>query len=110
MGVWFYVRSGARDREERMTASLDEVARQRLRNQKPLSIGLAVALILLMCVPLIMSFFAVWLDAVLYNGVIGICLIGMVAWCVAAAIGHSARHTVLDEHERALAEARFKVR
>jgi hypothetical protein len=110
LGVRLYVRSGARDREERMSASLDEAVRLRLRKQKPLSIALAVALILLVCGPVVLSFFATWVEPGLYNGMIGVCLTGMVVWCIAAAIGHSARHSVLDEHERTVGEARPKVR
>ena len=109
LGLWFYLRSGVRDREERMTGSLGEEARQRLRKQRPLSIGLAIALIVLIGVPGVLSYFATWIDPFVYNGVIGICLIGMVLWCVAAAIGQSSRHRVLDEHERMLANADPKV-
>ena len=110
LGLWFYLRSGARDREERMTGSLGEEARQRLRKQRPLSIGLAIALFVLIGVPVILSYFATWIDPFVHNGVIGMCLVGMVVWCVAAVIGHSARHRVLDEHERKLANAEPKVR
>jgi hypothetical protein len=110
LGLWFYLRSDARDREERMTGSLGEIARQRLRKQRPMSIGLAIALIGLIAVPGGLFFFARWIDPVFYNGVIGFCLIGMFLWCVAAAIGHSARHRVLDEHERTLENAYAKVR
>lgn len=87
-----------------MTASLNEIARQRLRQQRPLSIGLAIALIVLVGIPFGLSYFARWIDPFLYNGVIGVCLIGMVVWCVLAAIGHSARHGILDEHERTLTD------
>lgn len=110
LGLWLFVRSGARDREERMTGSLGEEARQRLRKQRPLSIGLAIALIMLIGIPVSLSFFTTWIDPLVYNGVIGICLTGMVVWCVVVAIGHSARHRVLDEHERMLANADPEVR
>jgi len=56
-----------------------------------------------MAVPTVLSIFAAWIAPVFYNGVIGLCLIGMFICCFAAAIGHSARHRVLDEHERMLA-------
>lgn len=110
LGLWFYLRSGARDREERMTGSLSEEARQRLRKQRPLSIGLAIALVVLIGLPIILVYFATWIDPFVYNGVIGICLVGMLVWCVAAVIGHSARHRVLDEHQRMLAPPNPKVR
>lgn len=102
-GLGLYLRSDARDREERLTSSLSEAARQSLRKQRPLSIALAVTLILLIVFPFVLSFFASWLDPLFYNGVIGLCLIGMVVWSVVAAFGHSARHAVLDEHERTFA-------
>lgn len=104
-GLWLYLRSDARDREQRMAASLSELASQRLRKQRSLSIALAIALIGLVGVPFGLSYFSEWIDPVLYNGVIGVCMIGMVFWSVAAALGHSARHSILDEHEWALAES-----
>ena len=58
-----------------------------------------------MAVPTVLSIFAAWIAPVFYNGVVSRCQIGMFIWCFAEAIGHSARHKVLDEHERMLANA-----
>lgn len=107
-GLGLYLQSDARDREERLTGPLGDLAQQRLRKHRPLSIVLTVALIVLTGFPFALSFFARSIDALFYNGVIGLCLIGMVVWSIAAAIGHTARHTVLDEHERALVNADAK--
>ena len=101
-GLWLFYRSGVRERELRLTPSLDGASRRRLREQRPLSIILVLVLFVLIPVPFSLTFFVTRISPMIYNGVIGACFLGIIIWCVTAAIGHSARHRILDEHEQAL--------
>lgn len=108
LGVWglqLYFVSGVRDREERILPFLDEFECQRLRRQRPFSIALVFILISLVGIPFALSFFAPLIKPIIYNGVIGACMVGLVVCCVAGAFGHAARHKILDEHERKAADA-----
>ena len=100
LGVWFFLQSGASNREQRLAQSLSDETRDRLRKQKPLSVFLAIALFGLIGVPVALSFLAAWLDPLLYNATLASCLVGMAIWSVVSAFGHSTRHKILDEREQ----------